>query len=264
MTFECLLVLALGSRALTAAEPAELHRIASEHFTIHSEAFYPPEGLLNDLEGVNAKVARDLILFAPWAKDAHIDLYLYRSSDSYRTQTGAKSWNTGHVDFSRRAIYTFQSDQLRRVLAHELAHLFFDDFFLSASSSPAAGASPRPAPLWLTEGVAVNMEWDYGMDRDDPFVQARAKARLLPLRDFLSFDYHQDAHENRMVSDWYVQAYSLVHFLMRRYPGLLFFTFCDGLRQGAPVDEALRRAYGPIFPDLSALERRWRESLGEK
>jgi hypothetical protein len=259
LLWACLCLLALGPAVpAPAAEPPEFSEVASAHFKVHSESFYPPEGLLNDLEAIHARVSLDLVLFAPWAKDAQIELYLYKSSDSYLAQTGARSWSAGHVDLARRAIYTYESKQLRRVLAHELGHLFFDDFFLTASSQTASGPLVRHAPLWLTEGVAVNMEWDYGLGQDHAFETVRANARLQPLAEFLAFDYHDDVHEARMVTDWYAEAYSLVHFLMRRYPGDLFFDLCDGLRQGMSFEESLRRAYGPAFPDLPTLERRWR------
>ncbi|MCX5794294.1 MAG: hypothetical protein NTY77_02205 [Elusimicrobia bacterium] len=251
------LTLGAGTLAASAAEPPEFQRVDSEHFTVYSEAFYPPEGLLNELEGLHAKVSLDLVLFSPWAKDAKIELYLYKSSDSYRAQPGVKPWTAAQVDLARRRISAFQSPDLRRILAHELGHLFFDDFFLAASSGSAAGHAPR----WLTEGVAVNMEWDYGLDQDRPFDPERAAKRMRPLPEFLAFDYQDDAHEARSVSDWYIQAYSLVRFLMRRFPGGLFFDLCDGLRRGLPLEEALRRAYGTAFPDLTMLERRWREDL---
>jgi hypothetical protein len=257
----CASALGCGAGPVLAAEPPPFTEVASEHFKVHSESFYPPEGLLNDLEAIHAKVSLDLILFAPWAKDAQIELYLYKSSESYRTQTGAKDWTAGHVDLARRTISTYESRQLRRVLAHELGHLFFDDFFLTASSQTGAGHSARRAPLWLTEGVAVNMEWDYGLGQDHSFAGSLSKVQMQPLTEFLAFDYHGDVHEARLVADWYAQAYSLVHFLMHSFPGDLFFALCDGLRRGLPLEEALRSAYGPAFPDLGTLERRWRENI---
>ena len=61
-----------------------------------------------------------------------------------------------------------------------------------------------------------------------------------------------------MVTDWYAQAYSLVHFLMRRFPGDLFYSLCDGLRQGVPVEEA----FGAPTARPSRTRLRWRDAGG--
>ncbi|MFA6003227.1 MAG: hypothetical protein WC881_04090 [Elusimicrobiota bacterium] len=254
---------ALGILPWGAAFAAEtdpgFHQAASEHFTVHYDCVQAPEGVLSDLEMLHAKLALDLILFAPWAQTEKVSIYIYESSQTFHARTGAPEWSRGQADPARRSVQVCAGPGLRRILAHELAHLFFDDFFLSAPAGYGSERLRQP-PVWLSEGVAVNMEWDYGLGQDQAAIRARARDHALPLKDFLAFDYRQQRADGE-VSDWYVQAYSLVRYFMRSLPGSLFFEFCDALRRGVPMEQALGRTYGGVLPDIPALERHWRESL---
>lgn len=255
----CLVVaLTVSSSALFSAEApsdelgrppaADFRTVASTHFRVHHEASYAPAGVLNVLEGLHAKLLLDLLPFAPWAKDGVVDVYIYRDGDSYHGRTGAPAWAGGHINAAERRVHVFESDQFSRTMAHELGHLFFDDYFVSKGAPP---------PVWLNEGVASLMEWDYGLREEN----RPRKDQVRPLGEFLAFNYHRHGGAGSEVSAWYRQAASLAEFLMRRFSRAQFTQFCDELRRGATLQEALPRAYGPQLPGVEELDRLWRAGL---
>ena len=60
---------------------------------------------------------------------------------------------------------------------------------------------------------------------------------------------------------WYAESYSVVRFLIRSQYRSSFYKFCKFLRDGAPLDQALYRAYGMPFTRVKALEYAWRYDL---
>jgi len=251
-----LLRVALGAVFLPAglafADEASLRRIDSPHFIVYYESSYPPAGLLNDLEGLHVKLLMDLNDFVPWASEEKITVTVFSDPQSYKRNTGVMEWAGGHVLLAERKIFVYESDNFRRVMAHEMAHLFLEDFFARKKSK---------APSWLTEGVATTMEWDYGLEASRPLEQARFLDEMEPLEDFLRFDYHQHARPAESISLWYRQAYSLVRFMMRRFSPVQFFHFCGHVADGKTVDQSLALAYGVQMWDVPSLEKIWREHV---
>ncbi|HOW28229.1 MAG TPA: hypothetical protein PK876_06985 [Elusimicrobiota bacterium] len=235
----------------TQAEPA-MKEFSTAHFVAQHESYYPPAGIANVLEELHGKLLMDLAPFAPWAQSGTIRVSLYKSPDSYRQATGAAPWVGGHIDVSQRKIFTFESPDFQRTMSHELAHLLFEDYFLSQN---------QQAPLWLNEGVASLMESDYGGSDDLDDEDALLRYHPIPMDEFFRFNYHTSAPTGPEVLKWYAQARSVTAFLMRRFSQGQFVTFCDSLRGGADTGTALKRAYYLQIPDSATLERLWRDSL---
>ncbi|MBK8574844.1 MAG: hypothetical protein IPN90_03880 [Elusimicrobia bacterium] len=147
-----------------------------------------------------------------------------------------------------------RSQNFQRVLAHELGHLFFTQFFLAKSTAP---------PLWLNEGVATMMEWQYGLEGDQKAMDRQLLiSGTIPMDQFLAFNYaHAGVADGEGVGLWYNQAQSLTRYLMRGFSQAQFLTFCEGLRAGRTLDESLRSAYGLTIPNVATLDRLWRERL---
>lgn len=229
--------------------------VSSTHFKVYHESFYAPAGVLNVLEGLYAKLMLDLHAFVP-ADMEKIPLFLYKSPESYGVGTGAPLWAGAHVNLETRTVYAYESDQFQRFLAHEMAHLFFDRFF----------SSETPTPLWLNEGVAMVMERDYGLKREDRAIAQQFQGMgVLPLSQFFHYSYrHVGPVGGQEVSLWYSQAYSLTKFLMYRFSNAQFVTFCRAVRVGKSVDEALLAGYGLQMSNTATLERLWREDLETK
>ena len=133
--------------------------VRSTHFVLYYEDPLAPAGVLNTLEGLHAKLLLDLGVFSPWAYQESIRVYLYKDGKSYAEHTGMNPWAVAHINVQKKTIYGHADSDFQRVLAHELGHLFFSQYFLAKSVAP---------PLWLNEGVATMMEWRYLLTVDRP------------------------------------------------------------------------------------------------
>ena len=228
--------------------------VRSSHFVLHYEDQMAPAGVLNTLEGLHAKLLLELGAFSPWAYRESIHVYLYRDGESYAAHTGMNAWTAAHINIMKKTVYGHSSADFQRILAHELGHLFFSQFFLAKSVGP---------PLWLNEGVATMMEWQYGLEGDQKAMDRHLlMSGTIPFVQFLAYNYaHAGAADGEGVGLWYNQAQSVTRYLMRRFSQAQFLTFCEALRAGRTLDESLRAAYGLAVPDTATLERLWRESL---
>lgn len=228
--------------------------VRSTHFVLHYEDHMAPAGVLNTLEGLHAKLLLDLGVFSPWAYQESIQVYLYRDGKSYAEHTGMNPWAIAHINIQKKSIYGHSDSDFQRVLAHELGHLFFSQYFLAKTTVP---------PLWLNEGVATLMEWQYGLEADQSAMDRKLVASgTIPFDQFLSFNYARSgAGDNEAVGLWYNQAQSVTRYLMRGFSQAQFVRLCDGLRSGHSLDESLRGAYGFSIPDEKTLERLWKENL---
>lgn len=242
--------MALNLRLKAASEP-EYPSLQSPHFILSYEAPRPPAGILNDLEGLRAKLLLDLVSFAPWAKEEKIRIILYKDQESYHRQSSVATWADGHVDLANRTIHCYDNQRLRRTLAHEMAHLFFDDYFHSRRTR---------SPVWLTEGVAAVMEWDYGLEESRPREEHILLREPIPLGDFLFLDYG-GGEQGDHVAKWYLQAYSLTKFLMRRFSHGQFVEFSRMLATGHSMEAALTQGYGMQMKNVRDMESLWRRDL---
>lgn len=259
-----LLAALVGSPAFsTAAEdtlPAGFsasRSVSSGHFLVHHETAFAPSGVVTTLEGHFAQIMLDLRDFAQWTGQKKIKVFVYADAASYAAKTGIPAWSAAHADVAAREIHCYESADLPRVLAHEMTHLLFTPYFSEKGAEP---------PAWLNEGVAKMMEWPYGQGADTGSMNRHvfSRGKAAPLRKMLDFDYHHDPSTADEVGLWYQQAASVTAYMTRRLPRTGFTAFCDALRQGKSEDESLKAAYGFQVPDVSTLERLWRESLSEK
>jgi hypothetical protein len=228
--------------------------VRSTHFVLHYEDAMAPAGVLNILEGLHAKLLLDLGVFSPWAYKESIHVYLYRDGKSYAAHTGMSPWTAAHINILNKTVYGHSSVEFQRVLAHELGHLFFSQYFLANSTAP---------PLWLNEGVATLMEWQYGLEGDQQAMDRQlCLMGTIPFNAFLNFNYaHAGAEDGEGVGLWYNQAQSVTRYLMRGFSQAQFLKFCDELRGGHSLDESLRTAYGLAIPNVTTLERLWKDAL---
>lgn len=231
--------------------------VLSAHFRLHHEGALAPAGVVYMLENLHARLSLDLGLFQAAAPGGVLDVYLYASSTSYHARAAPSPWAAAHIH--GRSIYGYESPAFQQTLAHELGHHFFGGYFLVASTAP---------PLWLNEGVAQMMEWEYGLEQQSAAVDRwLAREGTIPFDQFFQFAYHgapADDAGGEAVTKWYRQAMSLTRYLMREFPPVLFLRFCEQLRAGRPLDAALAAAYGAGLPDAAALERQWRASIDGK
>lgn len=232
------------------------------HFQIkHQETWLPP-GFTINVERIHSRLRMDLGMFTPWMGRERVDLYLYKDHESYvKGEFSPPSWSNGVAIFQLKAVaLPGMSDRrkLLQVMAHETTHLLFEGYFREQN---------RPAPVWVNEGLAMleeadspekpeTSEWYQGMVLMEP-------AEFLPLERFFAVTPTQDLKDDskKTVGNWYIQAYSLTHFLLRRHSRLQFKSFCSELRDGKSPAEALWKVYR--YRTLAELDKRWKAWLAD-
>jgi hypothetical protein len=164
---------------------------------------------------------------------------------------------------------------MESLLPHEMAHLIFRDFV----------GFKGEVPLWLDEGVAQWAEIDKRPQIKNMVKKLYEDDALLSITDMMRYDIRNIKTRNgllirptttkddkpgvlflsvdNLISTYYLQAVSLVGFLIEKYGSYSFADFCRGLRDGKSMDEALRLTYTTHIVSTAELELRWRQYLKE-
>lgn len=213
-----------------------------------------------------------------WTWDKRVSIYIYPDHASYAASSGHPQWSHGMADYDKKEIssYAFSPDFLDSILPHELTHLIFRDFV----------GFKGEVPRWLDEGVA---QWEEESKR----TQMRGIIKklyeddsLLSISDMMKLDvrtvkttdslYIRSVVTKKgargvlfltgdhLVYTYYVQAVSLVDFLIERFGSDDFADFCRQLRDGAALEEALQKVYPLHFRSIDDFEEEWRKYLKEK
>ena len=258
---------------------AEWRELSGEHFKVYfsGEERFAKE-VLDRSEVYYQRIATDLgypRYSEFWTWDKRVKIYIHPDHTSFLKATGQPNWSQGMADYTNKAIssYAWSRNFTDSLLPHEIAHLIFRDFVGFKSQ----------IPLWLDEGVA---QWSEEPKR--AAVKALARQHyyddsLLSLDDMMKLDIRNineteriyirttltRAGErgvlllsgNNLVNTYYLQAVSLVGFLIEKYGSYSFADFCRGLRDGKGMEQALKSAYPSHVHSLDELEKNWRRYL---
>jgi len=258
-----LFALALAGQA--AAAPQESgwgwQETLTTHFRILHQTTFLPANFTMGLEKINSRLHMDLGLFENWSSGGRVAVYLYKDQRSYAAgEFRPPPWSNGVAIYDKRtiAIPTMRTaQQMLRVLAHENTHIIFVNYFRESHRDP---------PHWVNEGLAMleeadspdrpqSSQWYQGMVAVDA-------SRWFPLETFFRISPTEDLrNDQKQVELFYVQAYSVTHFLVRKHTPLQFKAFCDRLRDGQDVASALRLAYH--YRSVGEFEGRWRQWLAD-
>ena len=210
-----------------------------------------------------------------WLWDKRVKIYIYPDHQTFLKATGQPQWSQGMADYKNKTIvsYAWSKGFVESLLPHEMAHLIFRDFV----------GFKGEIPLWLDEGVA---QWSEEPKRKQ--IKAVAKQffnddAVLSLEDMMKLDIRKVTAADRvyirstvtkkgdrgilflsgdnLINTYYIQAVSLVGFLIEKYGSYAFSSFCRELRDGKKLEDALRFAYPDHIRDLNEFEQRWREYL---
>lgn len=188
----------------------------------------------------------------PWLGAHRCTIYLYADKHAYVESTGAPPWSAGLANTVQRTVWSFFGSEtfLNAILPHELAHIIFREY---------VGIYNPRVPRWLDEGVA-----DYAAIGRLENALARMPQVLqlgmeLPLETLTQLRMEHAA--NDAVQVFYLQAATLVHFLLDTYGTASFLRLCDALRDGATIENALRQATHGELRTLGDLEEAWRRTL---
>ena len=210
-----------------------------------------------------------------WTWDNRVKIYIYPDHESYIKVTHQPGWSQGMADYLKKQIisYAWSKGFVESLLPHEMAHLIFRDFV----------GFKGEIPLWLDEGVA---QWSEEVRRAQIKMVAKKAYdtdSLLSIQDMMKLDLDRVGKTDRiyirstrtktgelgvlflssdeLISRYYLQAVSLVGFLIETYGSLSFADFCRQLRDGKRLEDALRLAYPLKIRNLEELEKNWREYL---
>lgn len=256
-----LAVMLAASAGAGGADSWEWKETPTPHFRVYHQDVWLPQGLTTGIEHIHFRLGMDLGSFSPWMSKERIGLYVYRDLNSYvHGEFAPPPWSNGVAIYAKKAVAIptmKETSQMLRVLSHETTHLLFVSYFREQRRDP---------PAWVNEGLAMleeadsptkpeTSQWYQSMVEMDP-------KKWFPMDEFFNITPTKDLHDDKaMVAEWYVQAYSVTHFLVRKHSRLQFKSFCAALRDGKSSEEALKTAYH--YRSIADFRRQWRRWLAE-
>ena len=189
-----------------------------------------------------------------WQWDNRVKIYIYPSREAYLEGTGGVKWSHGLADYTKKEIRSYELGEgfLDSLLPHEMTHLIFRDYV----------GFKGEIPVWLDEGVA---QWEEPEKR----VIARQTMKLLietgrafSIRQLTEMDVRK-VNDSDLVMNFYIQAVSVIDFLVEGVGADDFITFCRQLRDGKNLEEALTFAYPTSMRSLNELEEKWKKYVSK-
>ena len=226
--------------------PAGYSQLYTPHFLLLSYNEQLLNNVVQYIEQIYSSVISDTNLynFNPFER---YTIYIYKDSKDYKEKTKRPEWSGGYV--SSRKIYTYESDNIKNILSHEVTHLIFNDFLATLAEK---------IPKWIHEGLAIHQEKKFSNLKTYPF----DKMNFLPADEFLNFDLSKASSEK--VNIWYLQSGSIISFMLDNYPKEHFYNFILKLKETANIDNALSWGYQSRFNNFSDLEAEWHKGLSIK
>jgi len=252
MRYLILFILLLGSAGRGLAQEAEWEVLKGDHFIVHyAEDSRFARTVLRKAEYYYDRVARDLGYTRYgnfWKWERRCKIYVFPSKESYVASTGQPSWSIGSAHYGRKEVLSYTGCQafVEETLPHEIAHLIFRDFVGFESD----------IPMWLDEGVAQRQE-PSKQKVVDHYVWQLARAKKLWTLERLTRADHGAIRDPDRARTFYIQAASVVSFLIEKHGSRAFVNFCRQLRDGKSLDVALRFSYSSKIRSLAELEEAW-------
>lgn len=185
-----------------------------------------------------------------WLWEERAKIYLYKDKEGYLRYTASPSWSGGCAYYNKREIHSYQGSPqfLDSILPHELTHLIFREFMGPGGQ----------IPLWLDEGVACYLERAKRIKATQTMRGLVGEGRHIPI-ETLAFMRPAKETDSETAGIFYMEATSLVEFMIEIFGRRGFGIFCRQLRDGKDFEEALIFAYPSAIRNLQDLERRWAE-----
>ena len=207
------------------------------------------------LDNIHGNLMLDLTPFTLVAKPNKVLVMLFDKRDSYMDFTKRPAWSGAASDLKADTMYVLEGKNFYPLSVHELTHLYFDGYFL-----------PSISPLWLSEGMAVYMQI-YVTHRKPSWVDEGLRqilmGKYIPLEELMQME-DISSLTTQQAELWYTEAFSIVDYLLNSHSRDEFYRFCNELKAGAPVYQALYRAYGMPFNKVSVLQNVWLLDLAKK
>ena len=243
---------------LTAAKPAhELWKeTRGDHFIVYYvDADTFAQEVLRKAEQYYRQIGDDLGYERRsgfWQWDKRVKIYVYKTQEDFIQGTGRQGWSHGYADYTNKAIYSYEwkAGFLEALLPHEITHLIFRDYV----------GLQGEVPLWLDEGVA---QWEESEKRKT--VRSMMRFYIKDGKGYsigsLTTTDIRNVSNKLAVEIFYIEAASIVDFLVSRYGSERFIFFCRQLRDGKTIEEALPFAYPTEINNTNELEAQWKKYI---
>lgn len=210
-----------------------------------------------------------------WTWDKRVKIYIYPDHAAFVKGSNHPEWAAGMADYNTKTIMSYfgSLEFTDAVLPHEIAHLIFRDFV----------GFKGEIPLWLDEGVA---QWTEEKKRQEIKKMVKGilfKDGLLTMDDMMKLPiatmkggdnvYIRPTRTrsgekgvlfltgNNLVTLYYVEAVSLVGFLIEKFGKNDFTGFCRALRDGKNLEEGLIAVYGTHIRNLNDFDDQWKQYI---
>lgn len=222
------------------------------NYLIYREAQAVTPRIKTLLDTIHGNLMLDLTPFTILIKPNKILVMLFDRRASYAQFTKLPSWSGASSDLRADTMYVVEDNSFYGLTVHELTHLYFDGYFL-----------PTISPLWLSEGMAVYMQVHATKARPnwlDAGLERILSGELIAFDEMTSINT-LSGYDTASAELWYSQSYSVVDYLLNNHTRDEFYTFCNEIKAGSPLHQALYRAYGLPFTKVSVLENVWLHDL---
>jgi hypothetical protein len=210
-----------------------------------------------------------------WTWDKRVKIYIYSDHEAFVKSANNPEWAGGAADYDTKSItsYLGSKDFTDTILPHEIAHLVFRDFV----------GFKGEVPLWLDEGVAQWTEEKKRQEVKKAVKELLTHNGLLTMEDMMKLQVNQIKNPenvyirptrtrdgdkgvlfltgNNLVATYYIEAVSLVGFLIEKFGKNEFTNFCRSLRDGNNWEEALTTVYSTHIHNLNDFDDQWKEYI---
>lgn len=236
----------------------DFKELRSEHFIIQYssrvEQSYANE-VKNMCESFYTKITQEFNLIRKelWLWENRAQVFIAADKDDYVTIFSCPDWSGACVDYESKKIYTYPNqNRFKPVLAHEMTHIILREYI-----------GKDILPLWLDEAIAVYMEDRYGEGYYEKsihlikeYIRKDSYIKFSELMQINSDTLNSQPDEN--VELFYMEVFSIVHFLTKRYGRENFSYFLFFLKEGLSVEQALPKGFSALR-SFDELESKWRQ-----
>lgn len=246
------------------AQEEKSREVRSEHFLV----YYPESvdesyarGIADTAEGYYRDITQEFNLVRDklWLWENRAKIFIAKDAQDYHTKYKCPTWSSACVDHEGKVIYTyFDPDQKNRstVFRHELTHIIFREYVGNGRF-----------PLWLDEAAATYME--------DKYEDNSYERRLVILKNAINADqyikfsdlnqmsaFSLSAESRETVDLFYVESFSIVSFMVKRYGRDNFSQFLYFLKNGSTFEEAIPKTFQSVRT-IDDLEAQWKKFYTE-
>ncbi len=188
-----------------------------------------------------------------WLWENRAKVFIAKDKQSYIDNFPCSSWSAACVNYYNKTIYTYP-DQERFIsnFIHELTHIIFREYIKGGNY-----------PLWLDEGIATYIQDKYsGNPYRKGFGYLKQKIKN---NTYIKFDELNritlralGSKSEEYVQLFYLESFSIIHFIKTRYGQSNFQRFLYYLKKGYNLTDAFRRVAHNLRT-VADLEEKWKK-----